>query len=214
MGITDSLASSLGRKDQKPNIELGKSIARGQDLSALDEIKQLLIDDDIPTDILGDLLKTLESVGENTPELIKGFYAEIKKYLSHPKNQIVWRAMCVLAQIAPYNRSLVFEDLPIIIRIMDEGSVITRDHGINILVDLYHSGTQNDFIAPLLEEQILKAPDNQLGQYAEKWMQVIRVKDIGKLLELLEERFPDLVNEAHRKRVERIIKKLTKRINA
>ncbi|XOV93136.1 MAG: hypothetical protein ACFHWX_00205 [Bacteroidota bacterium] len=213
MGITDKLASSLGRKDQRPNIELGKSIARSQDLSALDEIKQLLNDDDMPTDIIADLLKTLESVGENIPELIKGFYPEIKKYLYHPKNQIVWRAMCVMAQIAPYHRSGVFDDLPTIIKIMDEGSVITRDHGINILVDLYHNGIQKDFITPLLEEQIIRAPDNQLGQYAEKWMKVIQTEDIGKLLGILEERFPDLVNEAHRKRVERIMKKLTKRIN-
>lgn len=212
MSISDHLSSSLGRKDQKPNIDLGKKIVKLRDQLSLNELKKLLSDDNTPSEIIADVIKTLESVGDEAPDMISDFYPEIKKYLNHEKNHLVWRAMCVMAQIAPYNRTMVYQDLARIIKLMDEGSVITRDHGIKILVDLYHHGSRQNMITPLLEEQILKAPDNQLGQYAEKWMRVIHSSDTIKLDKILQERFPELVNEAHRKRVEKIIKKLSHKI--
>ena len=211
MKITERLSSQQNRRDQKPNIELGKEIARTRDKKAIKEIQELLNNDNTPIEILADLIKTLESVGESTPELISHLYPDLSKFLLHSENYMVWRSMCVLALIGPYNRKLVFQDLSKILDIMDKGSVITRDHGINLLVDLYSQQEYQKDIAPLLEEQLIKAPDNQLGQYAEKWMKVVATSDVDKLLNILNGKFPELSNESHKKRIDKIISKLVKK---
>lgn len=211
MKITERLSSQQNRRDQKPNIELGKEIARTRDKKAIKEIQELLNNDNTPIEILADLIKTLESVGESTPELISHLYPDLSKFLLHSENYMVWRSMCVLALIGPYNRKLVFQDLSKILDIMDKGSVITRDHGINLLVDLYSQQEYQEDIAPLLEEQLIKAPDNQLGQYAEKWMKVVATSDVDKLLNILNGKFPELSNESHKKRIDKIISKLVKK---
>ena len=211
MKITERLSSQQNRRDQKPNIELGQEIARLQDKEAIKEIQGLLNSVNTSIEVLADLIKTLESVGESTPELISYLYPEIRKYLDHAENYMVWRSMCVLALIGPFNRKLVFQDLSKILDIMDRGSVITRDHGINLLIDLYSQKEYQKDIAPLLEEQLIKAPDNQLGQYAEKWMKVVATSDIDNLLNILNKRFPELSNESHKKRIDKIISKLVKK---
>jgi len=96
---------------------------------------------------------------------------------------------------------------------MDQGSVVTRDHGINLLIDLYSQTKYQKDITPLLEEQLLKAPDNQLGQYTEKWMKVIATSDIEKLLKILNRRLPELTSEYHKKRIDKNIRKLVKQIS-
>ncbi|MBV6642765.1 MAG: hypothetical protein KI791_18750 [Cyclobacteriaceae bacterium] len=208
--LINRLSSQQKRKDQQPNIELGKEIAASANIQAIAEIKGLLKDEKTPTEIVADLLKTLESIGESTPALITDFYLEVRKFLDHKENYLVWRAMCVLALIGPYNRDLVFHDLSKILIIMDHGSVITRDHGINLLIDLYTERKYKEDITPLLEEQILKAPDNQLGQYAEKWMKVLTSSDAQKLLNILNQRQPELTNDSHKKRINKIISRLIK----
>ncbi len=213
MNIIERLSSPAGRRDQKPNIALGREIAKVRDQSALVQIRKLLTDESTKTDVRADLLKTLEAIGETAPDLIADFYPAVKPFLKHPKNFMIWRAMCVLAKISPYNREKVPGDLVEILEAMDSGSVITRDHGFSILTDLYFEKNLQSQITPLIEEQLLKAPDNQLGQYAEKWLKMISNKDENKLLKILEDRLPDLVNESHRKRISKIINKLNKKIS-
>tara|TARA_Y100001972_G_scaffold128663_1_gene190813 strand:+ start:4255 stop:4899 length:645 start_codon:yes stop_codon:yes gene_type:complete len=213
MNIVERLASQQNRRDQKPNIELGREIARTGDIKAINEIRSLLTNKNTSIKVLADLIKSLESVGEVAPDLIADLYPQIITLIDHKKNHIVWRTMCVLALIGPFNRQLVFQDLSRILDIMDQGSVVTRDHGINLLIDLYSQKKYQKDITPLLEEQLLKAPDNQLGQYTEKWMKVIATSDIEKLLKILNGRLPELTNEYHKKRIDKNIRKLVKQIS-
>lgn len=213
MNIIERLASQQNRRDQKPNIELGREIARSGDTKAINEIMSLLTNKNTSVEILADLIKTLESVGEVAPDLIADLYPQVITFIDHKNNQIVWRTMCVLALIGPFNHKMVFKDLSRILEIMDQGSVITRDHGINLLIDLYSQKEYHKDITPLLEEQLLKAPDNQLGQYTEKWMKVIATSDIEKLLKILNGRLPELTSEYHKKRIDKNIRKLVKQIS-
>ncbi len=213
MNLLNQLSSAQGRRDQQPNIELGSAIAKSQNKDAILEIQRLLESAHITIDELADLLKVLEAIGEHSPELIINIYPEIKKYLNHPVNHIVWRGMCVLSQIAPFNREQVFKDLGRILQIMDKGSVITKDHGFKILVDLYKQEAYTSLLKPLMSEQLMKAPDNQFGQYAEKWMAVIATKDVHELLRIVQERLPELTSSSHQKRAEKIILKLLKKVN-
>ena len=208
MDLINKLSSSLGTREQGPNMILGYQIADENDKKAVEDIKRLIATQKITLPVLCDLIKVLEAIGIKRPTLIAPLYPEVSKLIEHKQNHVVWRAMCVLPLIAPYNMELVQEDLSRILKAMDEGSVITRDHGFSLLVSLYELPTYRENMTHILSEQLMKAPDNQLGQYAEKWMAVINQTHIHLLVSLLENRLPDLEKEAHRKRTSKILLKL------
>lgn len=189
---------------------LGHKIVEENDEKAVKDIKELIATNKTSLPVLCDLIKVLEAIGTKKPFLIATLYPEVSKLIEHKENHVVWRAMCVLPLIAPYNMELVQDDLTRILKAMDEGSVITRDHGFSLLVSLYELPAYHENMTYILSEQLMKAPDNQLGQYAEKWLAVIEKSHIHLLIPLLETRLPDLEKEAHQKRISKIILKLQK----
>lgn len=211
MSLVNRLSSSQDRRDQLPNEILGKEIAESKDHKSIRIISGLLLDPETKLEIKADLLKVLECVGNIAPELIAEEYTHVVPFLHHKKNHMVWRAMCVLSQISSFNRQKIYADLADILQVMDRGSVITRDHGFSLLVDLYSDEAYKAEIGPLIEEQIMSAPDNQLGQYAEKWMRVTTKKEAKSLLSILEDRSTDLKNQSHIKRISKLILRLNKR---
>jgi hypothetical protein len=210
MSLVDRLSSSQDRKDQFPNEILGKEIAKSRDHESIREVRNLLLDPETKLEIKADLLKVLESVGNSAPDLIAREYPLLVSFLHLKKNHLVWRAMCVLSQISSLNRQNIYADLADILQVMDGGSVITRDHGFTILLDLYREQKYQDELGLLIEEQLMRAPDNQLGQYAEKWMKIVTDKDAKKMLRILEDRLADLTNESHIKRISKTILHLNK----
>ena len=69
-------------------------------------------------------------------------------------------------------------------------------------------------IYPLVIEQLHNAPDNQLGQYAEKFLKVLNKDHQNSFEQILSSRQPYLEKDAHRKRIAKIQKKLWKKLIA
>lgn len=212
MTLADQLASSLGERSQLPNKALGAEIVRSQDKAALNEIREL-ISENQKLAVLGDALKVVEIMGELDSAFTKEAIDQILPLLDHPSNKIQWRAMSALSTIARHHTKLLFENVSQLIEIMNAGSVITKDHGVKIMLCLYENPSYQNTIGVLLNEQILQAPDNQLGQYAEKWSKRIDSNDLGALIRSLETRQSDLHNPSHQKRISKILKKLYKTAN-
>lgn len=210
MSVTGHFASSLGRNSQLPNKELARQIVASNDGNAVGEIMNL-ISNSPNTDLLADALKVLEMIGEKKPVLASPAFDVVLPLLLTKVNKIQWRAMTVLSTIAGFHQHTIFTQLGKILEIMDQGSVITRDSGFKILVALYVNPTYSNELAPLMLEQILAAPDNQLGQYAEKWMKVIRAEHAAALTMALESRRRDLTHPSHQKRIDKILLKLKKK---
>lgn len=94
--------------------------------------------------------------------------------------------------------------------IADKGSVITRDHAVKILAALsVHKQYAADTL-PLLLEQVITAPINQLPSYAETALAVINDDHKQQLLSIINTRLPDVDSEAKIKRLEKVLKKLKK----
>ena len=91
---------------------------------------------------------------------------------------------------------------------MAEGGVIMRDKGFKMMVALYTIPSYTSDMTSLLLEQLLIAPDNQFGQYLEKWIVVIFHADIVHVIKVIEERLPELSDTNHRKRAEKSLKRL------
>jgi len=207
MNIRNRFARSQGISNEIPNKQLASEIVASSDEASIREILQILRESKKP-DELSDGLKVLEMVGEQNPGLLADAFTPVFTLLQHTQNKIQWRAMSALSTFSFLHPATTFDNLGVILDLMDQGSVITRDHGVKILIGLYKEDAYRRDIGPLLLEQVTAAPDNQLGQYAEKWMPVITREDRAKLIHVLEMRQPELVNPSHQKRISRVLLKL------
>jgi hypothetical protein len=208
MTVLDKLASSLGRKDEKPNQELAKHIAVKNDSKAVKELVELLQEKN--KNIQSDAIKVLYEIGEQKAELISKYAKEFVALLDSSNNRLQWGAMTALDTIAALDPKTIYPALGKILKIADAGSVITRDHAVGILIKLCSVKQYANKAFPLLIEQLKTAPTNQLPMYAENAMAFIGQKNKASFIKVLSSRLDDIEKETKRKRVEKVIKKMEK----
>ncbi len=207
MSIIDQLASSLQRRDEVPNQELAAKIAAANDKAAVQELignlqhKNKLVQHDC--------IKVLYETGERKPALISPFIPVFVALLSHKDNRLQWGGMAALDALAAAKPDALYEVLPAIVAASDKGSVITKDHCINILIRLAATPAYKEDTFTLLIEQLLKAATNQLPMYAENSLPLIDADNKAIFIKTLSARLPDIEKESKRKRVEKGVAKST-----
>lgn len=206
MSIIDQLAYSLDRRDEVPNQELAKKIALKKDKKAVKELVENLKNKN--KNIQSDCIKVLYELGEINPSLISEYVSELVELIDHKNNRMIWGTMHALDTITSENPKVIYSFLPKIIKAADEGSVITRDHAVAILIKLSKTKQYSDNCFSLLIEQLKKCPTNQLPKYAEDAMPLFNEKNKNTFLKTLSGRLNDIETESKRKRVEKVIKKL------
>ncbi|WP_276481153.1 hypothetical protein [Paraflavitalea pollutisoli] len=208
MAIVDQLASSLGQRDEAPNTALAARIVKEQDKEAVEELVALL--QHKSKDVQSDSIKVLYEVGEQRPALIAAYTPVFIDLLSHKNNRLQWGAMTALDAVATEKPALVHKALPQILQAADKGSVITKDHAVNILIKLSAQKAYQQDTFSLLLEQLAGCATNQLPMYAERALPVISPGNRPAFVATLTKRLPDIDKESRRKRVEQVIKKLSK----
>ena len=207
MTVLNQLSSALGQRDEKPNQELAAKIASKKDHSAIQELVDNL--NNSSKAIQSDCIKVLYEVGEQAPDLIQQYDRAFLQLLNSKNNRLVWGAMTALDTISSINPKGIYNNLGKILEIADKGSVITKDHTVNILIKLStHKKYRNETI-PLLLEQLKISAINQLPMYAERALPFIRSSDLKIFAEVLSDRLNDIEKESKRKRMEKVIRKLT-----
>lgn len=207
MSILPKLASSLGRRDEVPNQELAKQLVKSKDKKAIVELVENLSKKD--KNIQSDCIKVLYEIGEQQPELIAEYAQEFITLLDNKNNRLVWGAMTALDCIASVNPNGIYKQLAKILDVADKGSVITKDHGISILIKLVKEKTYTDNALTLLLDQLRTCANSQLPMYAENAIPVIIEKYKKDFIKVLTSRIPDIEKETKQKRVEKVIKKLS-----
>jgi hypothetical protein len=207
MSILNKLASALDRRDELPNEELAKQIADKNDNEAVKELVANLSNK--RKDIQNDCIKVLYEIGERKPALIAAYAKEFIDLLDSRNNRLQWGAMTAINTITLENPKLIYGSLSKIIAAADNGSVITKDHAVNILISLCSLNQYTENAFSLLIEQLLNSPTNQLPMYAEKAIPVINEKNKQLFVKTLASRINDIGKETKRKRVEKVIKKFS-----
>jgi hypothetical protein len=208
MTVLNKLASNLGRRDEVPNQVLACEIARSGDKKAVKELVDNLFHKD--KNIQSDCIKVLYEIGEQRPELIAGYYRQFGELLDSNNNRLTWGAMTALDAIASQEPKGVYSFLSKILASSEAGSVITRDHAVGILIKL---ATLKQYAArcfPLLIEQLLTCPNNQLPMYAEMSLVAVTATNRAALERVLTNRLPGLEKESQKKRVAKVLKRLTR----
>lgn len=209
MTALDKLATALNRRDEVPNQELAKDIVRTNDRRAVKELVENLAHKD--KNIQSDCIKVLYEIGEREPALIAPYYREFGKLLDSKNNRLVWGAMTALDSITAQEPKGVYGLLAKVLDVADSGSVITRDHAVGILVKLGKLKQYADECLPLLVEQLLTCPNNQFPMYAEMSLALVNDKNRAALQKVMTHRLDGLEKESQKKRVARVLKRLTKK---
>ena len=208
MSVLHQLATALGRRDEVPNQELARRIVRERDAAAVQELVENLWHQNkaIPSDCI----KVLYEIGAANPDLIANYYKEFGKLLESKNNRLVWGAMMALDTIVLKQPKGVHRLLSKILKTADSsGSVIARDHAVGILAKLATlKPYRRDSIALLLE-QLMSCPNNQFAMYVEVSGPVIDAESREKFRMVVEKRARDLERESQKKRVAKVLKKLT-----
>ena len=208
MSIIPKLATSLNRRDEVPNQKLAADTVKVKDTAAVAELVQNLSNKN--KGIRHDCIKTLYEIGYIEPGLVAGYLSDFLELLANKDNRLQWGAMTAIDCIVKVEPAYVFAALPAIINASDSGSVITRDHCVGILIKL----TSNQKFAaeafPLLLKQLLTCPTNQLPMYAENAVPAIGASNKERFVRVLNTRLGDIEKESGRKRVEKVIKKISR----
>jgi len=208
MSIIPKLATSLNRRDEVPNQELAAEIAEAEDLEAVKELVENL--GNRTKRIPYDCVKVLYEIGTNKPKLIAGHTKVFLALLDSKDNRLQWGAMTALGCIVGEKPAEIFAALPKIIGAADKGSVITRDRCVNILISLSETVSYAHKTFPLLLEQMLTCPTNQLPMYAENAVPVVNANNRDHFVKVLSSRLDEIEKESGRKRVENVIRRLQK----
>ncbi len=203
MSIIAKLATSLNRRDEVPNQELAAELVKSRDAGAIAELAENLTNK--TSGIRHDCIKALYEIGHAEPSLIAPFLGIFLDLLSSKDNRMQWGAMTAIAFVAKAEPKSVFKSLPAVLTAADKGSVITRDNCVRILITLYPGFATKVF--PLMIEQLMASPTNQLPMYAEEMLPALNVADKGRFAEVLASRLGDIEKDSKRKRVEKVIQK-------
>lgn len=208
MSIIDKLSTSLNRRDEIPNQELAKIIAASNDKIAVKELIQNLKNKN--KGIQGDCIKVIYEIGFTKPTLIADYSKELIGLLDTKNNRLQWGAMTALDTITNENPKVIYKALGKIIAVADQGSVITNDHCVGILIKLCSIKPYAEDAFVLLLERLKISPTNQLPMYAEKALPIITDKNKANFIKLLTTRLPEIEKDTKRVRVEKVIKKISK----
>ncbi|MFF3023162.1 HEAT repeat domain-containing protein [Gottfriedia sp. NPDC057948] len=206
MTVIEKLASSLGRRDEEPNIELAIQIVDHNDENAVKELIENLTNKN--KNIQNDCIKVLYEIGDRKPSLISDYTNELFSLLESRNNRIQWGAMTALNSITSDVPEIIYSNIQKIIVAGDNGSVITKDQVVNILIKLCSIKPYAEESFNLLINQLVKSPTNQLPMYAERSMSIINEENKNLFIETLTSRLEEIEKETKRKRIEMVIKKI------
>ncbi len=207
MAIQDDFAFSLNKKDQGPNKALAERIVNNGGSEQLQELVDFFKTEP-HKDLQKDAVLTMMYVAERSPEMLVPFVDLLLENFGSSINRVVWGSMIALGHLAHLVPDMMFTALPLIIEAMHKSTIVARDHGYRIMTKLYQTSTYKEDMFFVLLEQIRLAPPNQLGQYAERLMEVLDISHKNKLIDALEERYIDLSNDHHKRRLRKNLKKL------
>lgn len=208
MSIIPKLSTSLNARDEVANQQLAAEIVKSGDKSAVNELVENLTNKN--KGIRHDCIKVLYEIGYAEPKLIAPHHASFLDLLTSRDNRLQWGAMYALGCVVKEKPGEVYSSLSKIIDAAEKGSVITRDGCVRILITLRTSTKYADIAFSHLLEQLASCPTNQLPMYAEEAVPVISASNKDRFVKVLSARLDDIEKMSKRKRVEKVIKKLSR----
>ncbi|MCA6074121.1 hypothetical protein [Fulvivirga sedimenti] len=207
--LLNLLSTAQGKADQGPNRNLAEKLISNQDQQGLAYLISCL-DREAGIRIKTDILLCLSHLSALAPEMLVPHVNKVFPFLESKHNRAVWATMITLSNMTSLISDQLYAHLPLIVDRIEHGTVVTKDHGMVILIGLYQIPVYREDAFELFCEQLINAPDNQLGQYGEKIFEVLRAEDTPKVVGILQQRLPELVKDSHIHRIQKLIRRIQK----
>jgi hypothetical protein len=191
MSVLNKIAFYQERRDEVPNQELAKELARTRNLADIREIDEALWNKE-PA-IQSDCIKVLYELGTLAPDLIAQYTDDFIKLLKHKNNRLVWGGMIALSRVADLKAAEIFPHTDEIVHIMESGSVITMDNGIKVLALV--ASQKDDYrkaIFPILLDHLKVCRLKEVPQHAEQSLPAITADNKSDFILVLEQRLEDM----------------------
>jgi len=206
MSVLNKLASLQNRQDDRPNQELAQELVRENNVSGIQEIAANLRNPD--QKIQSDCIKVLYEIGYLKPVLIKDYVQDFLKLIHSKNNRLVWGGMIALSTIAELTAPTIFAHLDELLKIIEKGSVITKDSGIKTLALV--AGTNHAYrtkIFPYLLQHLKQCRPKEIPMHAEFIRSAVDATNKKALVEVLEQR-QEVLTPTQQKRVARLLRQL------
>jgi hypothetical protein len=208
MSILEKLACHQNRRDEVPNQELARELVETQNREGLREIAENLWNKD--KNVRADCIKVLYEAGYLAPELIAAYTGDFLKLTKSRNNRLVWGGMIALSTVAALKADELFPHVREIEQVMDAGSVITRDCGVRILVQIAaQDEAYRREIFPYLLSHLATCRPKDVAQHSEKSLPAVDGQNQAEFIALLEKRSVDL-SKSELARVRKVIKTASK----
>ena len=191
MSYIEQISFHLNRRDEVPNQELAKSLAKDNNIIGLDEIAGYLYDKN--NSIASDCLKVLYETGYIKPELTSKYVDTYLELLSSKNNRMVWGAMIALWNITSIEHEKIYAHIDLILNKIRTGSLITHVTGIKVLLVLAsEKKAYYDNLYPILIDYLKECRPIDFGKRVEDYMVIISDDNKEELLEIVRSRFEGL----------------------
>jgi hypothetical protein len=184
MSVLNKIAFFQNRRDEIPNQETARELARTHNQTDIREIADNLWNKE--PNIASDCLKVLYELGYLAPELVADYVDDFLKLLKHRNNRMVWGGMIALSTIASLRADTIFPHVDEIQKTMAAGSVITNDAGMKTLCAV--AAQKTDYrrtLLPYLFERLANARPVDAPRYAEFIVVAVSPKEKAKFVSIL-----------------------------
>lgn len=206
MSVLDRIAYLQGRRDEVPNQELAGELVGSNDSAGIKEVAENLFNKD--DNIRNDCIKVLYEVGYIKPEMISSYALDFIRLLKGRNNRMVWGAMLALSTIATLRADELYKNLEILLKTMEEGSVIAVDNAVKVLAAIASvSDEYNKAIFPHLIAHLGKCRPKEVGQHAESTFIAVNRENRAEFKQTLTDR-EDSLTSAQLARIRKLYKKL------
>lgn len=208
MAVIEKIAFFRGIRDEKPNQELARELAVNDDRDGLAEIAAGLRHQN--PNVRSDCLKVLYETGYLKPDLIAPYIDDLLGLLVSKQNRLVWGAMIALSTIAPLRPEQIIASRNLIMKTIDQGSIITMDAGIKTLAGVAVTGEPyRTEILPYLFSKLRVCRLSDVPRHAENIAGCIPLESKDEFVSILKQRQPEMT-APQSARIQKIIRKLIK----
>lgn len=202
--MIEKVAYNLGRNDEEPNIALAIELCNTKNLEGIEEIVNGLINK--KEQVANDCIKVIYEIGERNPELIGDYVLNFIQLLNSRNNRLVWGSMIAISKITFLRPQEVFENIEIVIRAYENGSVITRDNSISVFAELAKVDKKYEKIMfNKIIEHLKTCRPSEVGQHSERAFICVNETNAKEFLSVLLLRREHLT-DAQKKRINKLIK--------
>jgi hypothetical protein len=206
MPVLNRIAHFQGRRDEVPNQELARSLARTKNRRGIQEIAENLHNSH--RNIQSDCLKVLYEIGYLDPPLIAGYVGDFLDLLHNKNNRLVWGSMIALGTISHLQAHAIGKRLDEVTQAIDVGSLITVVWGVKTLAGVAAaSRTYRARIVPVLMRQLKTCLPRDVPMHAQSILPAVDASNRGRILAVLASRQSEL-SRAQATRLRKVLRQI------